>query len=132
MDAIKKKCVRKYVKGDRRIVESGFDGRLDKYLERVTEQIRESMNKGDENGENDGVDVRCKMDFNKEEIERDERKNIREIDIQGDEHMKSTYCSFMVDVWIKKRIILMNDYTKGLVKLHYMNQGKITKGDAGN
>ncbi|CAG8853400.1 2717_t:CDS:1, partial [Gigaspora margarita] len=69
--------VRKYEKGDRRIVESGFDERLDKYLERVTERIRESVNKGDENGENDSVNVTCKMDFNKEEIERDERKNVR-------------------------------------------------------
>ncbi|CAG8608317.1 3316_t:CDS:2 [Gigaspora margarita] len=28
--------------------------------------------------------------------------------------------------------MLMNDYTKGLVKLHYMNQEKITKGNARN
>ncbi|CAG8836163.1 11275_t:CDS:1, partial [Gigaspora margarita] len=69
--------IRKYEKRDRRIVESGFDRRLDKCLERVTERIRESVNKGDENGENDGVDMTCKMDFNKEEIERDERKNVR-------------------------------------------------------
>ncbi|CAG8845346.1 23305_t:CDS:2, partial [Gigaspora margarita] len=56
----------------------------------------------------------------------------KKIDIQGDEHMKSIYCSSIVDVWIRKRIMLMNDYAKGLVKSHYMNQGKITKGDTGN
>ncbi|CAG8822033.1 6861_t:CDS:2, partial [Gigaspora margarita] len=76
------------------------------------------MNEDDENGKNDSIDVTCKMNFNKEEIERDEKKNIR---VNDDKY-----------VWMRKRIMLMNDYTKGLVKSHYMNQRKITKGDAGN
>ncbi|CAG8785073.1 1448_t:CDS:2, partial [Gigaspora rosea] len=71
------KGVRKYLKGNRRIVESRFDGRLDKCHDRLMERNGESVNKGNENGKNDSMDVMCKMDFYKEEIEKDERKNVK-------------------------------------------------------
>ncbi|CAG8829214.1 21357_t:CDS:2, partial [Gigaspora margarita] len=74
MDAIKKKCQYGYQKRNN-YKEKRIDTNLND--KRVIERIGEIVNKGNKNGKNDGMNMTCKMDFNKEEIERDKRKNVR-------------------------------------------------------